>query len=236
MSLYFRQWLSGVDFAVGNPVATQMANFVYAIGDTDTHEAVLVDPAYATDDLMQLLANDDMQLTGILATHWHPDHVGGSFAGHDIEGVAALLGRDDVRAKVHVQAPEAEMLKEWTGIGDGDIETHASGDVLEIGNAKITLIHTPGHTPGSQCFCVEGCLVSGDTLFLEGCGRTDLPGGDSEQLYESLTQRLANISDETVLYPGHRYAPAASASMGETRRTNVVYRIPNLDAWKAFMA
>ena len=91
MSLYFRQWLSGEDFAVGDPIASQMVNFVYAIGDTETREAVLVDPAYATADLLDLLAADDMHLTGILATHWHPDHVGGEFAGHKIEGVAALL-------------------------------------------------------------------------------------------------------------------------------------------------
>lgn len=235
MSLYFRQWLSGQDFAVGDPIASQMVNFVYAIGDTETREAVLVDPAYATSDLMDLLAADDMKLTGMLATHWHPDHVGGEFAGHTIEGVAALLDRHDVQAKVHVQAPEAEMLKAWTGIGDGDIQTHSSGDVLTVGNVEITLIHTPGHTPGSQCFCVRDRLVSGDTLFLEGCGRTDLPGGDPDQLYESLTQRLAAIPDDTILYPGHRYAPSDSASMGETRQSNFVYRIPNIEAWRQFM-
>ncbi len=235
MSLYFRQWLSGVDFAVGDPIASQMVNFVYAIGDTETRSAVLVDPAYATSDLLNLLSADDMQLTGILATHWHPDHVGGEFAGHQIEGVAALLGKEKVKAKVHVQAAEREMLKAWTGIGDSDIVSHSSGDVLEVGNINITLIHTPGHTPGSQCFCVENCLVSGDTLFLEGCGRTDLPGGDPEQLYESLTQRLAIVPDDTILYPGHRYAPESSASMGTTRQQNYVYRIPSLEAWKQFM-
>lgn len=134
-----------------------------------------------------------------------------------------------------MQAPEAEMLKAWTGIGDGDIQTHSSGDVLTVGNVEITLIHTPGHTPGSQCFCVRDRLVSGDTLFLEGCGRTDLPGGDPDQLYESLTQRLAAIPDDTILYPGHRYAPSDSASMGETRQSNFVYRIPNIEAWRQFM-
>ena len=124
--------------------------------------------------------------------------------GFSIEGVAALLARDDVSAKVHVQAPEAVGMKRVTGCSDSDLVVHASGDVLEVGNLRVTLVHTPGHTPGSQCFYVhgtpgpgvDGMLVSGDTLFLDGCGRTDLPGGDPEALYESLTQKLAQVPDD----------------------------------------
>jgi glyoxylase-like metal-dependent hydrolase (beta-lactamase superfamily II) len=95
----------------------------------------------------------------------------------------------------------------------------------------IQLVHTPGHTPGSQCFLVDCRLVAGDTLFLEGCGRTDLPGGDPEQMYFSLTQRLAKVSDETVLYPGHLYAPEPSATMGETRSRNYVFGPKSLEEW-----
>ena len=95
-----------------------------------------------------------------------------------------------------------------------------------VGDIPITLMHTPGHTPGSQCFLVDGRLVAGDTLFLEGCGRTDLPGADPDAMYESLTQRLATVPDDTVLYPGHLYSPEPSATMGETRRSNYVFRIP----------
>ena len=113
-------------------------------------------------------------------------------------------------AKVHVQAPEAFGVKRATGCSDADLVLHESGDV-EVGDLRITLVHTPGHTPGSQCFFVDGMLVSGDTLFLDGCGRTDLPGGDPEALYESLTQKLAKVPDDTVLYPGHLYSPEASA-------------------------
>ena len=86
-----------------------------------------------------------------------------------------------------------------------------------MGRFEIELVHTPGHTPGSQCFSVDGRLVSGDTLFFEGCGRTDLPGGDPEQMYESITTRLARFGDETILYPGHFYAAEPSATIGETR-------------------
>ena len=109
---------------------------------------------------------------------------------------------------------------------------HDGGDVVTVGAIPITLLHTPGHTPGSQCFLVDGRLVAGDTLFLDGCGRTDLPGADSDAMYESLTKRLAVVPDDTVLYPGHLYSPEPSATMGETRRSNYVFRIPTLEQWR----
>jgi len=107
--------------------------------------------------------------------------------------------------------------------------------VVMVGDIPITLMHTPGHTPGSQCFLVDGRLVAGDTLFLDGCGRTDLPGADPDAMYESLTQRLATVPDDTILYPGHLYSPEASASMGETRAHNYVFRIHSLEQWRTFM-
>ncbi len=237
--LYFRQLLAGRDFATGDSIARQMVNFVYLLGDRATGEAVAIDPAYGVDELIELLDTDGMRLTGVLATHYHPDHVGGNMMGFSIEGVAALLARDDVAAKVHVQAPEAFGVKRVTGCSDSDLVVHASGDVLEVGNLRITLVHTPGHTPGSQCFYIQGTpgrgldgmLVSGDTLFLDGCGRTDLPGGDPEALYESITQKLAQVPDDTVLYPGHLYSAEPSASLGEVRQHNYVFRPRTKDQW-----
>lgn len=229
--LYFRQLLAGRDFARRDPVARQMVNFVYLVGDRATGEAVVVDPAYGVDELVEIAGSDGMRITGVLATHHHPDHVGGDLMGWGVEGVAQLLGRADVAAKVHVQAPEAFGVKRVTGISDSDLVEHNSGDVVQVGAVGITLIHTPGHTPGSQCFLVDGRLVSGDTLFLDGCGRTDLPGGDPEQLYESLTTKLAAIPDDTVLYPGHLYSPEPSAPLGEVRRRNVVFRPRTREQW-----
>jgi glyoxylase-like metal-dependent hydrolase (beta-lactamase superfamily II) len=100
-----------------------------------------------------------------------------------------------------------------------------------VGDIPIELIHTPGHTPGSQCFFVDGRLVSGDTLFLEGCGRMDLPGADPAAMYESLTQKLAKIPDDAVLFPGHQYSMDPSASMGETRQMNYVFRPKTTEQW-----
>ena len=97
-------------------------------------------------------------------------------------------------------------------------------------------MHTPGHTPGSQCFLVDGKLVAGDTLFLDGCGRTDLPGGDPDAMYESLTQRLAMVPDDTVLYPGHLYSPEPSRDDGrDARSATTCSASADLDQWRMFM-
>jgi glyoxylase-like metal-dependent hydrolase (beta-lactamase superfamily II) len=231
--LYFRQLLAGRDFARNDPVARQMVNFVYLLGDTETREAVAVDPAYGINELVDLLAADGYRLGGVLVTHWHPDHVGGDLMGYPIEGLRELLGRDDVTAKVHVHRDEAEWVKRATGVSDSDLALHDSGDTVTVGSVPVRLMHTPGHTPGSQCFVVDGKLVAGDTLFLEGCGRTDLPGGDPEAMYESITQRLAAVPDDTVLYPGHLYSPEPSATMGETRARNYVFRPRTPEQWMA---
>ena len=120
-----------------------------------------------------------------------------------------------------------------TDAGDDELVVHTSGDVVTVGEIPIELIHTPGHTPGSQCFLVDDHLVAGDTLFLEGCGRTDLPGGDPRLLYESLTQKLAKVPDDAVLFPGHLYSAEPSATMADTRRFNYVFRPRSEQEWLA---
>jgi len=229
--LYFRQLLSGRDFATGDPLAGQMVNFVYLIGDCRTGEAVVVDPAYDIDTILGVLGADGMRCTGVLATHYHPDHVGGSMMGFDIAGARELLNR--VSVPVHAQRDEAEFISEVTGIGGDDLVQHDSGDVVDVGEIGIELIHTPGHTPGSQCFLVDDRLVAGDTLFLEGCGRIDLPGGDAAALYDSLHNRLARVPDTAVLFPGHRYSEEPSASMADTRRDNFVFAPRSEQQWLA---
>lgn len=227
--LYFRQWLAGRDFACDDPVGAQMANYVYAVGDAATGETVLIDPCYAVGELVQKAQQDGMRVVGALATHYHPDHVGGDLFGQQLEGVRELLTQ--CRCKVHVQRAEAPWVKRMTGCGDTDLALHDSGDVLMVGGVPITLIHTPGHTPGSQCFLVHNRLIAGDTLFLQGCGRTDFPGGDPRELYLSLTQKLAKVPDDATLYPGHAYDPRPHAAMGETRRSNFVFKPKSEAEW-----
>jgi glyoxylase-like metal-dependent hydrolase (beta-lactamase superfamily II) len=229
--LYFRQLLAGRNFARDDPVARQMVNFSYLIGDRAMGVAMAVDPAYGVRELVETAGADGMRITGVLVTHHHPDHVGGDLMGYRIEGARELLAMDDVDAPLHVQRAEAPSVQRMTGASDSDLVLHDGGDEVRIGDIPVRLVHTPGHTPGSQCFLVDGRLVAGDTLFLEGCGRTDLPGGDAEAMYESITQRLAAVPDDTVLFPGHLYSPLPSATMGDTRRSNYVFRFSSRDAW-----
>lgn len=232
--LYFRQLLAGLDIAADDFVAQQMVNFVYLVGDRITKEAVVIDPAYDITGLLDVCAQDDMRLIGALATHYHADHIGGDLMGHGIPGLRELLTTAPDAVPIHVQADEAPWVQRSTGLSGGELVQHRSGDTVMVGQVPITLIHTPGHTPGSQCFLVDGrTLIAGDTLFLNGCGRTDLPGGNSAQLYESLTQKLAKVPDDAVLYPGHLYSEKPSATMGETRARNVVFRPQSLDQWLA---
>jgi len=225
---YFRQLLSGRDFAPGDPIAQQMVNFAYAIGDRKSGECLLVDPAYAVADLVDLVGADGMQVTGVLATHYHADHIGGTMMGHTLEGITELL--QVVDCPVHVQRDEAPWVARTTGVGADELAVHDPGDTVTVGAITIELVHTPGHTPGSQCFLVEGRLVSGDTLFLDGCGRTDLPGSDPVLMFESL-QRLSALLDDTLVFPGHRYSMPSSASMDVIREHNYVFRPASRDQW-----
>ena len=205
--LYFRQVLLG-----------PMQNFIYFIGSKSAGECMVVDPAWDTDALLEIAERDDMRITGSLVTHYHPDHVGGSFGGFAVPGgVAELLGR--ANAPIHVHKVGADGLKRITGVSDNDLVRHEAGDVVEVGNVSIQLIHTPGHTPGSQCFLVQDKLVAGDTLVVSGCWRVDLPGGDAGQMMESL-RTLAKLGDEVVLHPGHHYGTTPTSTMKEQREHN----------------
>ncbi|HEY2205800.1 MAG TPA: MBL fold metallo-hydrolase [Pseudonocardia sp.] len=230
MSVYFRQLLSGRDFAVGDPVATQMVNFSYLIGDTETRDAVVVDPAYSPGELLDTLAADGMRLAGVLVTHHHPDHVGGDLFGHSLPGLTELLGTQPV--PVHVNRHEAEWVRRSTGVSATDLTEHDHDDELRVGNVPIRLLHTPGHTPGSQCFLLDGTLVAGDTLFLQGCGRTDFPGGDPDAMYHSL-RALAELTGDPVVHPGHLYSAEPKAPLSEVRKTNMVYRADSVEQFRS---
>jgi hydroxyacylglutathione hydrolase len=165
---------------------------------------------------------------GALATHHHPDHVGGTMMGHTLKGITELVGRGG--GPVHVHRDESPYVQRVTGISASDLVEHDSGDVIEVGDVRIEVLHTPGHTPGSMCFLVDGVLVSGDTLFLEGCGRTDFPGSDPGAMYDSLT-RLATLPADTVVCPGHWYSAPPIATMAEVTEMNYVLRPRSKEQW-----
>jgi glyoxylase-like metal-dependent hydrolase (beta-lactamase superfamily II) len=202
-----------------------MQNFVYLIGDPVARQCVVVDPAWDIDTIVDTAAADDMTVTGAVVTHTHQDHVGGSLESWGmpgrIPGIEELLER--VRAKVYVHKAEREFLR---GFGS-DLVKVDNHDTLPVGRLTLTFLHTPGHTPGSQCFLVDGRLISGDTLFIGSCGRTDLPGSDPKEMYYSLTQRLAALPDDTVLLPGHNYGGEAS-TIGREKRQNPFMQFASL--------
>ena len=216
----------------------QMANFAYLVGSRATREALLVDPAWSVDALVDRAEAEGLTVVGALVTHYHQDHVGGRIFGHEIEGVARLLERAPV--PIHVNEHEAEGTRQVTGASESDLVRHAAGDTIALGAISVRLLHTPGHTPGSQCFLVEergqpGRLVSGDTLFLGSCGRVDLPGSDPEAMYYSLNHTLRALPDDTVLYPGHFYSSEPFDTMGHEKRTNPFLRVASLDQFLMFM-
>lgn len=202
-----------------------MQNFVYLVGDRQARECVVVDPAWEIDTIVETTQADDMRIVGALVTHTHQDHVGGSLASWGmpgrIPGIEELLTR--VKAKVYVHKAEREFLP---GLGS-DLVKVDNHDTLRIGRLTLSFLHTPGHTPGSQCFLVDGRLVSGDTLFINSCGRTDLPGSDPSEMYYSLTHRLGALPDDTVLLPGHNYG-GASSTIGAQKRQNPFMRFASL--------
>ena len=209
-----------------------MDNFIYLIGSKSTREVALIDPAWDIDALLNHIKEKDLKLASVLVTHYHPDHIGGGMGGHSIEGIAELLEKDPV--KIFVHKLEAEGVKKVTGVSDIDLNIVESGDHLTIGENDIEFLHTPGHTPGSQCFKVNNNLVSGDTLFVQGCGRVDLPGSNSEDMFHSL-QKLSALPDETILYPGHNYSAEPYESMERVKQINTYLRIQDLDMWRQIM-
>ena len=209
-----------------------MDNFIYLIGSKSTREVVIIDPAWDINALLKHIQEKDLKLASVLVTHYHPDHIGGGMGGHSIEGIAELLEKDPV--KIFVHKLEAEGVKKVTGVSDIDLNIVESGDHLTIGENDIEFLHTPGHTPGSQCFKVNNNLVSGDTLFVQGCGRVDLPGSNSEDMFHSL-QKLSALPDETILYPGHNYSAEPYESMEKVKQINTYLRIQDLDMWKQIM-
>lgn len=231
--LYFRQLLAGQQVATKNPVAGQMRNFMYLLGDSATREAFIVDPAWDVRSLLDVAEADGYTVRGALVTHYHPDHVGGDLWGVHVEGLARLL--EQAAVPVYVNKHEADGLKKVTGLEESDLKRVDDADRVRVGEIEIQFLHTPGHTPGSQCFLVDNRLVAGDTLFVQGCGRVDLPGGDPDAMYHTLTGKLAKLPTDTVLYPGHHYGPTPTSTIGDELQQNHYLRVASLDDWRRLM-
>ena len=190
-----------------------MQNFIYLVGDPKTREAAVVDPGWEVPQILKAAADDGYRITKAIVTHHHFDHV---------MGLPELLKSVDIPVYAHRE--DAPLIQ----IASSSLKPVSGGETLAVGSVALTLIHTPGHTQGSQCLLVNGRLLSGDTLFIRACGRCDLPGSDPAKLYESLTKTLKALDDETILYPGHNYADVPTSRLGDEKRTNPFMAIPTL--------
>lgn len=182
-----------------------MENFVYLVGDPLTRCAMVVDPAWQVDTILKTAEQDNLKIVGALISHHHYDHT---------NGIEDLLNAVD--CKVYVNKHDAEFIK----VPHSNLVKVDNVEEVPIGELKVRFLHTPGHTPGSQCFHFRNNLVSGDTLFIKGCGRCDLPGGNPEQMYYTLTQKLMRMDDSTVLLPGHNYAERPTSTLGDEKKQN----------------
>ncbi|MSQ82438.1 MAG: MBL fold metallo-hydrolase [Myxococcales bacterium] len=203
-----------------------MANFVYLLAPVDGERLAVVDPGWDAQAILAAAARSERQITDIILTHHHHDHR---------NAVEALLSAGS--ARVWVNRGDAEWLggTGWTS----DCQWLSSGDCIELGGAaSVQVIGTPGHTPGSQCLlCTTAqgpMLLTGDTLFIDGCGRCDLPGGDPAALYHSLYGMLGDIDGRTQVCPGHDYAPLPQASLAEQRATNPYLHFDSVAAFVGY--
>ncbi|MDX1594651.1 MAG: MBL fold metallo-hydrolase [Gammaproteobacteria bacterium] len=201
-------------FSIHSRELGSMENFIYLVRDHATGRAAVVDPAWDVPAILEMARQADARITDVLLTHSHPDH---------INGVEALVDRTD--AQVHLLKKEADF---WGGCPVTPT-LHHGGDVVEVGATPIELWHTPGHTPGSACLHLPGHLIAGDTLFVFGCGRCDLRGGDPEQMYDTLRRISESLPDETVVHPGHNYAVKPTSTLAEQREGNPFMLFDNRD-------
>ncbi len=179
-----------------------MENFIYLIHDLASDTAAIVDPAWEVNEVLDFADKKGIRITDILLTHSHHDH---------INGLQQTLEHTD--ASVHLLKPEAKF---W-GASLSKPVLHHGGDQVKIGDSEINILHTPGHTPGSSCYQVGNDLIAGDTLFVFGCGRCDLAGGDPEEMFQTLKKMKNELPAATIIHPGHNYAPQSPTSSWETQ-------------------
>ncbi|MGB9022670.1 MAG: MBL fold metallo-hydrolase [Candidatus Bathyarchaeia archaeon] len=191
-----------------------MQNFAYLIGDEKTGQAAVVDPAWDVSKIEDTVKRHNLRVIFIIDTHNHHDHTSGN------DELAETTG-------AKVVAHDASKLKKDISVKDGD--------VLQVGSLEVRFIHTPGHSPDSISVLVGNKLVSGDTLFVGECGRTDLPGGSSEQLYDSLFNKLAKLPDEIEVYPGHDYGAKPHSTIAYEKAHNYVLKPRTVREFVQFM-
>ncbi len=191
----------------------------YIIACTDTREAFIVDPAGSEEMLARVIHDEELNLRFIVNTHGHPDHTCGNARMKELTGAPVLMHQAD--DTLHRNPEVVQMFRSWGFEPAPPADRHIGhGDVIRVGKLSFSVIHTPGHSPGSVCLYGHGHVITGDTLFVGAVGRTDLPGGSFETLIQSLKTFILPLPDSTVVLPGHDYGPSPTSTIGREKREN----------------
>lgn len=190
----------------------------YILSCPETRVAAVVDPGGDVRRILRQVEEDGLQVEYIIATHGHPDHVCGNRALQEATGARIIMHRADGEffGRPEVGSYFAMLGLEASPAADILVE---DGDTISVGNEELTVIHTPGHTPGGICLLNGNHLITGDTLFVGGLGRTDFPGGSHQELLASINNRLLTLPDDTIVWPGHGYGGSRS-TIGEEKQSN----------------
>ncbi|TLX94733.1 MAG: MBL fold metallo-hydrolase [Thaumarchaeota archaeon] len=191
-----------------------MQNFTYVVQDEETDEAVIIDPSWDLDQLIEVIQKNNLKVKYIINTHHHFDHTVGN------DAMAMQTG--------------SKIIQHTASTLRSDIRV-SDGDKISFGNSELTVIHTPGHSKDSICLVGDGKFFSGDTLFVGNCGRVDLPGGSARELYYSLFSLISKMDENLMLYPGHNYGNSPTSTIGREKKTNFVLQPRTENEFLEFM-
>lgn len=196
----------------------QMMVFAYLLGDPETGEALVIDPAGDVDEIVALAEQNNLKIKYIVNTHEHPDHIGGNSEMQRLTGAKIIMHEDAPRQLANM----SESLLAMFGAKPSppaDILVK-DGDKIRIGNIELTVLHTPGHSEGGISLLLDGDVFTGDTLFVEAVGRTDFPGSSWDVMYRSIKEKLFTLPDATRVLPGHNYGRMPTSTIGHEKKYN----------------
>ena len=195
-----------------------MAVFAYIVGDTESGEGLVVDPAANVNEIVSEAEKNNIKIKYIVNTHGHVDHIGGNADMKEKTGAEIIIHEDDVTMMASIPSM---MFRMYQGKESPPVDiTVKDGDMITVGKVNLKVLHTPGHSPGGISLYLPGYVITGDTLFVESVGRTDLPGGSWDVMYNSIKEKLLTLPDDTIVLPGHNYGRTPTSTIGNEKRNN----------------